>query len=83
MTSAATAEPISTGRGHTPRTEAILLVEDSRTQLQAMRLSLSTLPIRILTAGSGADGADARVFLQQLSSGGQTRGCLIMLGNAQ
>jgi PAS domain S-box-containing protein len=38
-----------------PRSDSILLVEDSRTQLQAMRQSLSVLPARILTASTGAE----------------------------
>lgn len=38
-----------------PRMDSILLIEDSRAQRQAMRQSLSILPVRVLTASSGAE----------------------------
>lgn len=38
-----------------PRMDSILLIEDSRAQRQAMRQSLSVLPVRVLTASNGAE----------------------------
>lgn len=59
------------------------LVQSLPAELATAARSCILGEIEFQSLESPADGADAHVFLQRLSSDGQTRGCLIILGGSR